>query len=385
MTGTSKSMLDSIPAFGIDLIYQLFVEFGKLKKRNAAVQQMKLTPATERVANLPSVHSFSRKRHEGQDTERYQQFKAMFGTPEAATYANAHPPRSPDAAKLSEVSTQLSQSLNRIVDDFVESVAADSSDMSGKESPSNPVKEKELRRLHEKLRQQRAMQIEQLTKDPDYILHLQRVKQERATRMRFQSQRYTIASTRPSSAGGPSIGPLSPTSAASSTTTTPSTFVHVAHLENRAAHDLALSHQAKKVAFATLRRSTFSATATPGGGFSGGSTSSGCTRRTGLPAVSFGFSVIEDQPMEMETVHDSERDKTSERDEMRSEGSRMSSRSGNSRNSQRLFRERSQQPFPILLAPSEISISRVSEIEVPSLFQMSSLTREDLPAKTSRF
>eukprot|EP01035_Chromulina_nebulosa_P002875 gene2875-3927_t len=215
MTGSTKSMLDSIPAFGIDLIYQLFVEFGQLKQRNTAVKMLNTyansdkTPMPPNVAAPTAAMSPIKKRFENQDSDNYYHFKAMFGTGSSAKV---------EAAASIDASVAVSKTLTRIVDEFVDSVSlcpASPTFLSSSVSASNPVRDKEIQDLENKLRKSRHDQIEQLVHDQDYVLQMKRLKQEREDRARiFRLPNADMKST------------------------IPSTFIYQGHLSDKVAHDV---------------------------------------------------------------------------------------------------------------------------------------------------
>lgn len=328
MTGSTKSMLDSIPAFGIDLIYQLFVEFGQLKQRNTAVKMLNSYANSDKTSMPPNVAaptatmSLNKKRFENQDSDNYYHFKAMFGTGTSAKV---------EAAASMDASVAVSKTLTRIVDDFVDSVSlcpASPTFLSSSVSVSNPVRDKEVQALESKLRKSRHDQIEQLVQDQDYVLQMKRLKQEREDRARI----FRL----------PSADAKSPV---------PSTFIYQGHLSDKAAHDVAVAHSVKKIAYEALRNSKYSLRleASEGG--------------SGLPALAR-------LPTEMSS-HSAE-SMTSRAVSQQSEGgsSRASSRSVKSAGS---VRELSGVGSRTLLLPQP-------RVDSPSLFAMSSITA-DLPVQ----
>lgn len=231
MTGSSKSMLDSVPPFGIDIIYQLFVQFGQIKQRDTAVQLLtnytqscktspKANPQSDRVQSVSLVNG--KKKFDNQDSDHYYHFKTMFGADQQGR------DKSKEKTALAESSVALSETLSRIVEEFV----------SLEPAVSESAAEKELRLLHDKLKASRKQQIDMLTNDPDYILQIQRVQQEKLTRRRYGAAPcYGSSPTRPSSAK-------------------PATFIYSGHLEDKAAHEVAISQTARRVVYDTIRNNS---------------------------------------------------------------------------------------------------------------------------------
>ena len=253
-------MLDSIPAFGIDLIYQLFVEFGQLKQRNTALMMLISYSNSEKNpipanSTAPSATSIIKKRFENQDSDNYHHFKAMFGTGSSARE---------EAAAATDASVAVSKTLTRIVDDFVDSVSlspASPTFLASSLSVLNPARDQELQALENKLRKSRHDQIEQLVYNQDYIQQLKRLKQEKEDRARIYR---------------PSADDKSPASPF------PSTFIYQGHLSDKAAHEVAVAHSVKKTAYEALRNSKFSRQ--PPSRLEGSSGGSGLPALTRLPS-----------------------------------------------------------------------------------------------------